>query len=507
MQKKEKNEILRVKNLKIQYGKKVILENVNFSVDKGSFISILGPSGSGKTTLLNSLASLVKKKEGEILINNSKDNQNIGFVFQDSSLYENISVYKNIYLSIKNSWSWKIKELSIFFEKYISDYNVKNKKILNLLNEIIEKREIIQSLNKKQQKKVINKLKLVRFLLFLESIKIKYSKEFKQTKTLILRKKIQNDLLLYQSFIDEYKIQNNKITALIDNIKKEQTSVDSLDHKSLKKLISKLKMLRFLLFWQSVNLKLFKKVKMIKSLGQNKLRSCPVNNFIFNARVAFLARKDIIDVSKNLDIMHLLKNKATALSGGQKQRVSIAKALAKRSDIILLDEPFASLDAKIKEKAREWLKGIQKQYQITMLFVTHDQNDAMLISDKIIFVDSQTIVQFDEPKMLFENPVNLAVAKFIGFPEIVLLEKRENLSYYIRSNKINVEADQNGKWVIKDLKTNGNFDILTISSASSNNLVEVISLSNEYKKGQKVNIRYKKEDVLIFDQNGKRIYV
>jgi multiple sugar transport system ATP-binding protein len=127
-------------------------------------------------------------------------------------------------------------------------------------------------------------------------------------------------------------------------------------------------------------------------------------------------------MAKLVDIEKLLDRKPKQLSGGQQQRVAIARALAKSPRVLLLDEPLSNLDARLRLQTREEIKRIQRETGITTIFVTHDQEEAMSISDFIVVMESGIVQQVDEPQKVYDNPVNLFVAKFLGSPAINILD-------------------------------------------------------------------------------------
>ncbi len=122
--------------------------------------------------------------------------------------------------------------------------------------------------------------------------------------------------------------------------------------------------------------------------------------------------------AKLVQIDGLMDRKPSELSGGQQQRVAIARALVKMPRILLLDEPLSNLDARLRLQTREELRRIQKETGITTVFVTHDQEEAMSISDMIVVMKDGVIQQIGKPQEVYDNPVNLFVAKFLGNPPI-----------------------------------------------------------------------------------------
>lgn len=144
------------------------------------------------------------------------------------------------------------------------------------------------------------------------------------------------------------------------------------------------------------------------------------------------ARAIAYEMAKLVQIENLMDRKPAQLSGGQQQRVAIARALAKKPRILLLDEPLSNLDARLRLETREEIKRIQMETGITTIFVTHDQEEAMSISDKIIVMEKGDIKQVAAPQDLYNDPDNLFVAKFLGNPPINVLDGRiQNKKLYI----------------------------------------------------------------------------
>lgn len=123
-------------------------------------------------------------------------------------------------------------------------------------------------------------------------------------------------------------------------------------------------------------------------------------------------------VAKLVQIDELMDRKPHELSGGQQQRVAIARALVKMPRVLLLDEPLSNLDARLRLQTREEIKRIQRETGITTVFVTHDQEEAMSISDQIVVMKLGVVQQTGEPQAVYDNPINLFVAKFLGTPPI-----------------------------------------------------------------------------------------
>ena len=128
------------------------------------------------------------------------------------------------------------------------------------------------------------------------------------------------------------------------------------------------------------------------------------------------------EAAKLVQIDELMDRKPSELSGGQQQRVAIARALVKMPRVLLLDEPLSNLDARLRLQTREEIRRIQKETGITTVFVTHDQEEAMSISDMIVVMKLGVLQQIGKPQDVYDDPVNLFVAKFLGTPPINVLE-------------------------------------------------------------------------------------
>ena len=128
--------------------------------------------------------------------------------------------------------------------------------------------------------------------------------------------------------------------------------------------------------------------------------------------------------AKLVQIDELMNRKPSQLSGGQQQRVAIARALVKMPKVLLMDEPLSNLDARLRLQTREEISRIQKETGITTVFVTHDQEEAMSISDMIVVMKDGVIQQIGEPQKVYDEPENLFVAKFLGTPPINVFRGR-----------------------------------------------------------------------------------
>ena len=155
----------------------------------------------------------------------------------------------------------------------------------------------------------------------------------------------------------------------------------------------------------------------------------------------------VSEAARTVQIEELLDRRPNEMSGGQQQRVAIARALVKMPRVLLLDEPLSNLDARLRIQTREEIKRIQNATGITTVFVTHDQEEAMSISDMIVVMKEGVVNQIGKPQEVYDNPVNLFVAKFLGTPPInVYNGSIKDGGLYVGEDKIL------GKDFVKDVK-------------------------------------------------------
>lgn len=164
------------------------------------------------------------------------------------------------------------------------------------------------------------------------------------------------------------------------------------------------------------------------------------------------------------------KKSIQELSGGQQQRVALARALVLYPKILLLDEPFSNLDAKLKISMREELKELQKNLKISMIFVTHDQEEALSISDKVVVMNNGKIEQIGTPEEIYYSPINEYVANFIGKSNFIL---KDGVKKLIRPENIKIEKNQKGSWKVINKEFMGAYTILKIKNETEELYVNI----------------------------------
>lgn len=245
--------------------------------------------------------------------------------------------------------------------------------------------------------------------------------------------------------------------------------------------------------------------------------------------------KDIIDqkVRRMISLVGLEgfeKRDVTKMSGGQQQRVAIARALIKNPRVLLLDEPLSNLDARLRIEMREEIRRIQQETKITTIFVTHDQEEAMSISDKIVLMKDGVLQQKDDPQNLYDEPVNCFVADFLGNPpinkthgvvkdgkivldgdytvEIPGVEKIADGTKVTMSMRAeSIVVDENGTIeATVDTKYVIGKEVLAYLDLGAHHVRAYVPAEKELQHGEKVKISLKKTGVFVFDEtSGERL--
>ena len=227
----------------------------------------------------------------------------------------------------------------------------------------------------------------------------------------------------------------------IEGMNKVSYSISNVFNKGLERKFSakfkekKVRYSDFKLYFDNKNTKVFVKLHRISKeyaqqiisemTGEFSLTDVEIDTVqaVAHRRLTKEERRDIVyDTAKLVQVDEYLQRKPSQLSGGQQQRVAIARALVKKPRVLLLDEPLSNLDARLRLQTREEIRRIQQETGITTVFVTHDQEEAMSISDEIVVMKLGVMQQIDPPQTVYNNPSNLFVAQFLGTPPINVFE-------------------------------------------------------------------------------------
>lgn len=224
-------------------------------------------------------------------------------------------------------------------------------------------------------------------------------------------------------------------------------------------------------------------------------------------------RRRVEEVAKMVRIHHKLNNRSTKLSGGEMQRVAIGRALVRKPSIYLMDEPLSSLDAKLRADLRLELKRIQTELGATMLYVTHDQIEAMTMADRIGILNEGVLVQIGTPRNIYSEPTNLHVAARLGQPAINLLPTgllpdggtpAGTKTIGARTEHLSIEKATNGHsdGVVDWVEHLGDQNHLHVT-VGSEKLVTLTDPDTDLAQGDKVLIRYRSP--LYFGADGQRL--
>ncbi|SDN04100.1 ABC transporter ATP-binding protein [Ensifer sp. YR511] len=159
-------------------------------------------------------------------------------------------------------------------------------------------------------------------------------------------------------------------------------------------------------------------------------------------------RQHITGVAETLQIVKLMERRPNQLSGGQMQRVAIGRALVRDADVFLLDEPISHLDAQLRARMRVEFKRLQREFKATMLYVSHDQLEAMTMADRIVLINKGRVEQIAAPQELFDRPETLFAATFVGEPPMNTMKAvvRETAGrFHLRIGRSDIEVDAN--WI------------------------------------------------------------
>ncbi len=488
---------IEIKDLVIDYGESLAVDNVNIQIEKGELVTLLGPSGCGKSTTLNALAGLITPTSGKIIFSQkdvtrlSPKNRGIGLVFQSYALYPHMNVYDNIAFSLKSSKEFKrqivehnseldfeIKKLFWIENGYSEEeFNINLEKVTTYKTLLEEKRLKIESLSNKYNSQIKNAKESPNL------VKIKKDARIKLESDDVLKKLNTNDELISNlkkdlstfsssnTSSEEVKKMQTKTNEAIELLKKESKKITTNYKEDIKRYKSEFKesyskakkeskeqvstlLTEFENGYDEILREYDSKIKESKEPYKNSLniinkRSKKPNNIDkIKSEVSNLESKKknvdleidakVREVAEKVGITNNLQKMVTNLSGGQQQRVAISRTLIRNPKILLLDEPLSNLDAKMRVQTREWIRELQQTLGITTVFVTHDQEEAMSISDKIICMSVGKVQQIAKPMDMYHQPKNKFVAGFLGMPTMNFFTEGKIAEKLAKTTKLNL---------------------------------------------------------------------
>lgn len=402
--------IIELRNIVKKFDDEIVVNNLNLYVNENEFITLVGPSGCGKTTTLRIIGGFETPDSGEIILNGEVVNdlppyqRPINTVFQRYALFPHLNVFDNVAFGLRN--------FNRIYEELKSDvrkqYEQERRELQKKLGD--------RSLSKAERQEIKSRLRAIR-----REIKEKILEE----KEKLIEQKLQDIEKRYKEKIEEIEARIEEEENRKGEVKEARIKLRELEEKlQEEKQSNKLR---------KNGSKYVKEIKELRKIANQeelvyleKLLKETYKRWEEEKRAAkklmlspHLIEEEVRKALKLVKLEGFEKRKIHQLSGGEQQRVAIARAIVNRPKILLLDEPLAALDLKLRQNMQYELKEMQRTLGITFIFVTHDQEEALSMSDTVVVMNNGVIQQIGTPEDIYNEPKNRFVANFIGESNII----------------------------------------------------------------------------------------